>query len=132
MPATLTQNQVDRFNRDGYLVAEDAVTPDQLFPLRAEIGGLGRGKPRPCRTLWRADHRPPAAVRHGHRAHGGAPGAAPGQQSSDIFKAYFEVMSDARTVDMVAASRPRPRFRRATGRVDPGHRILGHEIAIGG
>ena len=37
MPATLTQNQVDRFNRDGYLVAEDAVTPDQLFQLRAEI-----------------------------------------------------------------------------------------------
>ena len=35
----LTQAQVDRFWRDGYLVIEDAVTPAQLAALRREIDG---------------------------------------------------------------------------------------------
>ena len=33
----LSQDQIDAFWRDGYLVVEDAVSPAQLAALRAEI-----------------------------------------------------------------------------------------------
>ena len=102
MPATLTQNQVDRFNRDGYLVAEDAVTPDQLFQLRAEIEAWvaesrGHVVPYGAPTI---DHRPRFDMGTEHTAE--RPALRRVNNPSDISKAYFEVMSDARTVDMVA------------------------------
>ena len=37
MPKALTQEQIDAYNRDGYLVVENAVTSDQLTRLRAEM-----------------------------------------------------------------------------------------------
>ncbi|MDA0341260.1 MAG: phytanoyl-CoA dioxygenase family protein, partial [Proteobacteria bacterium] len=37
MPHTLTQDQTDRYERDGYLVVENAVSADQLNRLRSEL-----------------------------------------------------------------------------------------------
>lgn len=36
-PAMLTADQIERFQRDGAIVAENAVTPDQLAALRREF-----------------------------------------------------------------------------------------------
>ncbi|MDG2284453.1 MAG: phytanoyl-CoA dioxygenase family protein, partial [Alphaproteobacteria bacterium] len=39
MPHALTQDQIDSYRRDGYLMVENAVTDDQLERLRAKLSG---------------------------------------------------------------------------------------------
>jgi ectoine hydroxylase-related dioxygenase (phytanoyl-CoA dioxygenase family) len=102
MSKALTQDQIDRYNRDGYLVVENAVTDDQLERLGAELNGWveeSRGHCEPygeptidgrARFDMGAEHTPehPALRRVNN--------------PSDISDCYFEVMSDSRAVDMVS------------------------------
>jgi ectoine hydroxylase-related dioxygenase (phytanoyl-CoA dioxygenase family) len=102
MPHTLTQTQVDRYDRDGYLVIENAVSADQLNRLRSELANWVEessthtapyGEP----TI---DGRPRFDMGAEHTAE--HPALRRVNNPSDVSKTYFEVMSDARTVDMVA------------------------------
>jgi ectoine hydroxylase-related dioxygenase (phytanoyl-CoA dioxygenase family) len=102
MPTALTQEQIDAYNRDGYLVVENAVTGDQLARLCAEMTAWveeSRSYSEPygtptidgrARFDMGAEHTPeqPALRRVNN--------------PSDISDTYYEVMSNARTVDMVA------------------------------
>src|SRR5215468_8352391 len=84
--ATLRQSQVEQFWRDGYVVAEEAVTPAQLGALRQEL------------ALWVEESR-------AHKAPFGPPtidGRPRFDNPSDISPAYRDVMQNAAMVDMVA------------------------------
>lgn len=99
---TLTSEQVATFRRDGYLVIEDAVTPDQLARLRADLAdwveeSRAHAEPFGPETI---DGRPRFDMGAEHSAEHAALRRV--NNPSDISNAYFEVMSDARTVDMVA------------------------------
>ena len=102
MPHTLTQDQVDRYERDGYLVIENAVSADQLNRFRSELANWVEessthtapyGEP----TI---DGRPRFDMGAEHTTE--HPALRRVNNPSDVSKTYFEVMSDARTVDMVA------------------------------
>jgi ectoine hydroxylase-related dioxygenase (phytanoyl-CoA dioxygenase family) len=102
MANALTQNQIDNYNRDGYLVVENAVTGDQLERLRVELTGWvdeSRGHAEPygeptidgrARFDMGAEHTPET------------PALRRVNNPSDISKNYFEVMSKSRTVDMIS------------------------------
>ncbi len=99
----LGQDQIDRFHRDGFLVAPDAVTPAQLAGLNVRLAGWidesrAHTKPfgEPCidgrgRFDMGAEHTPelPALRRV--------------NCPSDISSEYEAVMRDSSMVDMVAA-----------------------------
>ncbi len=102
MPSVLSQAQVDAFWRDGVLTVEDAVTPDQLARLNAELAGWvdesrAHTAPYGPPTL---DERPRFDM--GAELCAGHPALRRVNIPSDISEPYLEVMSDARTVDMVA------------------------------
>lgn len=102
MSTTLTQRQIDGFSRDGYLVVEDAVTPGQLSRLRGAIEAWveesrGHVAPYGAPTI---DGRARFDMGTEHTAE--RPALRRVNNPSDISEAYYEVMSDARTVDMVA------------------------------
>jgi ectoine hydroxylase-related dioxygenase (phytanoyl-CoA dioxygenase family) len=99
---TLTREQCDAFWRDGYLVAEDAVTPAELAALRAEIDkwvdeSRAHASPFGPPTI---DGRPRFDMGAEHSA--SAPALRRINNPSDISPAYETVMANARTVDMVA------------------------------
>ncbi|NQW08692.1 MAG: phytanoyl-CoA dioxygenase family protein [Alphaproteobacteria bacterium] len=101
-PKTLTAEQVAAFRRDGYLVVEDALTPDQLAELRADLAGWveesrAHTKPFGPETI---DGRARFDMGAEHTAE--RPALRRVNNPSDISVSYFQVMSDARTVDMVA------------------------------
>jgi ectoine hydroxylase-related dioxygenase (phytanoyl-CoA dioxygenase family) len=102
MTNALSQDQIDAYNRDGYLVVENAVTADQLARLRAEMAGWveesrGHAEPYGAPTI---DGRPRFDMGTEHTAD--RPALRRVNNPSDISETCFEVMSDARTVDMVA------------------------------
>lgn len=103
MPLTaLTQAQIDAFWRDGCLVVEDAVTPDQLAGLRAQVEAWveesrHHDKPFGAKTI---DGRPRFDMGTDHSPT--SPALRRVNNPSDISQAFEEVMSQARTVDMVA------------------------------
>ena len=99
---TLTQEQRDKFWRDGYLMVEDAVTDEVLAALRSEIGkwveeSRAHAEPFGPPTI---DGRPRFDMGAEHTAE--APALRRINNPSDISEAYRQVMLNARTVDMVA------------------------------
>ena len=102
MPHALTQDQIDSYRRDGYLMVENAVTDDQLERLRAELSGWveesrGHNEPYGEPTV---DGRARFDMGAEHTAE--KPALRRVNNPSDISDTYFEVMSNARTVDIVA------------------------------
>src|SRR5262245_64140358 len=103
-PATtvLTQQQIDDFRRDGFLVVPDAVTLAQLAALRGEISAWveeSRVHRQPFGPPT-VDGRPRFDMGSEHSAE--KPALRRINNPSDISDAYRDVMLDARTVDMVA------------------------------
>lgn len=99
--AILTQEQKDTFWRDGVLVVEDAVTPEQLTALRdqftdwveesrAQTGDYGE-------TL---DGRPRFDLQPGHTAD--TPGLRRIQSPEEVSDVYADIMRTAATVDICA------------------------------
>lgn len=102
MPQVLTRAQVHAFWRDGVLTVEDAVTPDQLARLNAELAGwveASRAHSAPFGPPT-VDDRPRFDMGAEHTAE--HPALRRVNNPSDISPAYLEVMTDARTVDTVA------------------------------
>ncbi len=102
MPKVLTEAQIEAFHRDGFLVVEDAVTPDQLDHLRADLAGWveesrAHDTPFGPETL---DGRARFDMGAEHTAD--RPALRRVNNPSDISDAYRDVMTDARTVDMIA------------------------------
>ncbi len=102
MTTTLTQNQIDRYRRDGFLVVENAVSLDQLAGLRAEIAqwieeSRAHTEPYGPETI---DGRVRFDMGNEHRAD--KPALRRINNPSDISRIYYDVMSNARMVDMVA------------------------------
>lgn len=102
MPTVLTRAQVAAFWRDGVLTVPDAVTPEQLARLNADLAGWvdesrAHSKPFGPPTL---DDRPRFDMGAEHSAE--HPALRRVNNPSDISQAYLDVMCDARTVDMAA------------------------------
>ena len=102
MPTVLDQQQVDDFWRDGYLVVENAVSPEQLAALRAEMAAWveesrAHSAPYGPPTI---DGRPRFDMGEEHAPE--RPALRRVNNPSEISAAYGEVMSNAAMVDMVA------------------------------
>lgn len=98
----LSQAQIDRFWRDGYVVAENAVTPTQLGALRAEIDGWVEAS-RAHRAPFgppTMDDRPRFDMGEEHSA--ARPALRRVNNPSDISDAFRAVMTRSPMVDMVA------------------------------
>ena len=102
MKPTLSSSQIEAFHRDGYLVVEDAVTPAQLERLKADLSGWVAESRRHTDPFGpeTLDGRPRFDMGEEHTAE--TPALRRVNNPSDISDAYFDVMADARTVDMVA------------------------------
>jgi ectoine hydroxylase-related dioxygenase (phytanoyl-CoA dioxygenase family) len=100
--AALTREQTEAFWRDGFLVAENAVTPAQLAALRAEIASWVEAS-RPHRAPFgppTVDGRPRFDMGAEHSAE--KPALRRINNPSDISPAYLEAMRDSRMTDMIA------------------------------
>ncbi|MBT6140029.1 MAG: phytanoyl-CoA dioxygenase family protein [Rhodospirillaceae bacterium] len=101
-PKALTQAQVETYRRDGYLLAENAVTPDQLAGLVDELRGWAD------ESRAHTDPFGPETVDGRARFDMGAehtaerPALRRANNPSEISDTYFEVMSNSRMTDMVA------------------------------
>lgn len=98
----LSQDQIERFWRRGFLVVEDAVAPAQLDALRGEIAAWveesrGHAEPFGPPTL---DGRPRFDMGGEHSAE--RPALRRVNNPSDISEAFVDVVRNAPTVDMVA------------------------------
>ena len=101
MPTALSADQVRSYRRDGYLVVENAVSPEQLASLKQELDGWvqesrSHAAPYGPPTL---DGRPRFDMGEEHNAE--QPALRRVNNPSDISKRYYEVMSKSRMVDMV-------------------------------
>ncbi|EDP65967.1 phytanoyl-CoA dioxygenase family protein [alpha proteobacterium BAL199] len=102
MSQVLSQAQVDAFWRNGVLTVESAVTPEQLSRLNAGLAGWveeSRAHTAPFGPPT-VDDRPRFDMGAEHSAD--HPALRRVNNPSDISADYFEVMSNARTVDMIA------------------------------
>ena len=102
MANALTRDQIDAFHRDGFLVVENAVTPEQLAALKSDLAGWveesrGHDEPFGPETL---DGRARFDMGAEHTAD--HPALRRVNNPSDISPAYLDVMTNARTVDMIA------------------------------
>ena len=100
--AALTREQTEAFWRDGFLVAENAVSPAQLAALRAEIASWVEAS-RAHRAPFgppTVDGRPRFDMGAEHSAE--KPALRRINNPSDISPAYLEAMRDSRMADMVA------------------------------
>lgn len=100
--AALTREQTEAFWRDGFLVAENAVTPAQLAALRAEIASWVEAS-RAHRAPFgppTVDGRPRFDMGAEHSAE--QPALRRINNPSDISPAYLEAMRDSRMADMIA------------------------------
>ena len=98
----LSQQQIEQFWRDGYLVVESAVTGAQLAALRRELAGWieesrAHAEPFGPPTI---DGRPRFDMGEEHSA--ASPALRRVNNPSDISAAYMEVVKNAAMVDMVA------------------------------
>ena len=97
----LTQIQIDRFRRDGVLLVEDAVTPDQLAALRAVFAGwVEESRAQSGDYGETLDKRARFSVEPGHSAD--KPALRRVQSPEEVSDVYLDVMRTARTVGMVA------------------------------
>lgn len=97
----LSQAQIERFWEDGYIVAEDAVTPAQLAGLRRELAGwvdASRAHVTPFGPPT-IDGRPRFDMGEEHSAE--RPALRRVNNPSDISAVYLDVMKNAAMVDMV-------------------------------
>ena len=102
MRSTLTRQERERFEVDGYLMAKNAVSREQLTTLQSEIKvwvdeSRQYTKPYGEPTI---DGRPRFDMGADHTAH--KPALRRINNPSDISEGYFQVMSDSKMVDMVA------------------------------
>ena len=102
MRSTLTIQERERFEIDGYLMAKNAVSRDQLTKLQSEIKiwvdeSRQHTKPYGEPTI---DGRPRFDMGADHTAL--KPALRRINNPSDISESYFQVMSDSKMVDMVA------------------------------
>ena len=98
----LTQDQKDAFWRDGCLVVPDAVSPDVLAALRAEITGWVEASREHTKPFGppTVDGRPRFDMGSEHSAE--RPALRRINNPSDISAAYLQAMRDSRMTDMVA------------------------------
>lgn len=97
----LSQEQKDRFWRDGVLVVEDAVTPAQLESLRAVFSEWVEESRKHDDDFGKTlDGRARFDLEPGHSA--ARPALRRVQSPEEISQAYEDVMRNARTVDLVA------------------------------
>ncbi len=102
MRSTLTTQERERFEIDGYLMAKNAVSREQLTKLQSEITvwvdeSRQHTKPYGEPTI---DGRPRFDMGTDHTAL--KPALRRINNPSDISESYFQVMSDSKMVDMVA------------------------------
>ena len=100
--AALSQDQVDRFWRDGYLVAEGAVSAPQLAAMQGEIASWVEESRKHTAPFGppTVDGRPRFDMGTEHSAD--RPALRRINNPSDVSDAFRNVMLDARMVDMVA------------------------------
>ena len=101
-PSTLTNEQVEHFQKQGYLVLEDAVTPAQLDTLCSELSGWveeSRNHTEPYGPPT-VDDRPRFDMGAEHNAE--TPALRRVNNPAEISEIYRGVMENAATVDMVA------------------------------
>lgn len=97
----LTQNQIDQFWRDGYLIEEEAVSPDQLDALRRVFSGwVEESRRHEADYGDTLDGRARFDLEPGHSAD--APALRRVQSPEEISEIYAGVMRTAKTVDCVA------------------------------
>ena len=99
----LSEEQIDAFRRDGYLVAGNAVDEGQLAGMRAVLAGWvedSRAHDAPFGEPT-ADGRPRFDLAPGHTA--GAPALRRVNNPSEIDGTFMDVMRDSAMTDMVAA-----------------------------
>ena len=97
----LSKEQVEFFNANGYLVVEDAITPDQLDALRQDFAGWieeSRGHDEAWGEI--ISGKPRFDVEIGHSA--ATPALRRVNAPHEVSNAYFNVMADSRMTDMVA------------------------------
>jgi len=97
----LSKEQVEFFNANGYLVVEDAVTPDQLDALRQDFAGWveeSRGHDEAWGKI--INGKPRFDVEKGHCA--ATPALRRVNAPHEVSDAYFNVMADSKMTDMVA------------------------------
>lgn len=97
----LTQEQKDQFWRDGVLVVEDAVTPEELAALRAVFAEwVEESRNHDTDYGETLDGRPRFDLQPGHTAE--VPGLRRVQSPEEVSEVYANVMRNARTVDICA------------------------------
>ncbi|MBB25250.1 MAG: restriction endonuclease subunit S [Geminicoccus sp.] len=97
----LSNEQVDAFWRDGVIVAEDAVTPEQLAALRAVFDGwVDESRAHAEDYGETVDGRARFDLQPGHSPE--TPGLRRVQSPEEVSEVYAGVMRQAATVDMVA------------------------------
>ena len=97
---TLTEEQYDAFWRDGVLVVEDAVTPEQLAALRAVFEGwVEESRLHEGDYGETLDGRKRFDLQPGHSAE--TPGLRRVQSPEEVSEVYASVMRSARTVEIV-------------------------------
>jgi ectoine hydroxylase-related dioxygenase (phytanoyl-CoA dioxygenase family) len=99
--ATLTQQQIDSFWRDGYLMVEDAVTPKQLADMLEVFGDwVAESRTHDGDYGETLDGRARFDLEPGHSAE--KPALRRVQSPEDISEIYEDAMHNARTVDICA------------------------------
>ena len=99
-PSILSTEQVDAFWRDGVVVAEDAVTPEQLAALRAVFDGwVDESRAHAEDYGETVDGRARFDLQPGHGPE--TPGLRRVQSPEEVSEVYAGVMREAATVDMV-------------------------------
>ncbi|MGB0844543.1 MAG: phytanoyl-CoA dioxygenase family protein [Alphaproteobacteria bacterium] len=97
----LSQEQKDQFWRDGVLVVEDAVTPEQLQSLRDVFNGWVEESRQHAGDYGETlDGRKRFDLQPGHSAE--APALRRVQSPEEVSDVYADIMRNARTVDFVA------------------------------
>ena len=101
----LSQEQMDVFWRDGVLVVEDAVTPDELAALRAEFESWVEDSRAHTEDYGETlDGRARFDLQPGHSAE--APALRRVQSPEEVSDVFAGTMRNARTVDGSTSSRP--------------------------
>lgn len=98
---TLTKAQYDAFWRDGYLMLEDVVSPEQLAALKRDFAGWveeSRKQTAPYGAML--DGRPRFDVQPGHS--GSKPQLRRVNAPCDVSEAYYDAMANSRMTDAVA------------------------------
>ena len=97
--SVLTQEQIDAFGRDGFLVVENAVTPEQLAALRREVSAMVAESRAHSEDYGETlDGRARFDLEPGHTAE--RPALRRVQSPEEVSDVFLDTMRTARTVDM--------------------------------